>query len=285
MISGSSATSFNNIAWQPAISTTIVPAAVFSPQQHLPVFVKAGFKMIELNCCQDPVDWLWKDPVAVEDIRRIVDDLDMKIWSIHPPDKGSLVAKNKNVRVRQLDIIRKFVDMAVELKASVLCVHTRGNLHNETMDCDTIARFRDSMGELHEYVCASGVMLCLETTTNVGSALSNKQLIKEVECLDEDSFGVLIDMGHSNIGGDIYDTIPLMRNRLHHVHLHDNDGSDDLHQIPGEGIIDWAKVILDLRKISYKGPLMLEIQTQFDKDELMNTLNNCSRAVHGLQKL
>jgi sugar phosphate isomerase/epimerase len=43
------------------------------------------------------------------------------------------------------------------------------------------------------------------------------------------------------------------------LHLHDNDGSGDLHLPPGRGNIDWRDVMNALGEISYNGTLNLEL--------------------------
>ena len=40
--------------------------------------------------------------------------------------------------------------------------------------------------------------------------------------------------------------------------MHDNDQSDDLHLLPGEGTIDWKLLLENLIKANYKGHITLE---------------------------
>lgn len=42
------------------------------------------------------------------------------------------------------------------------------------------------------------------------------------------------------------------------IHLSDNDGSFDEHQLPFKGNIDWLKLINELKRIGFNGPLTLE---------------------------
>ena len=47
--------------------------------------------------------------------------------------------------------------------------------------------------------------------------------------------------------------------RLHHIHLHDNNGLVDLHLPPGTGTINWPAVATALRDIGYAKTITLEI--------------------------
>jgi sugar phosphate isomerase/epimerase len=49
-----------------------------------------------------------------------------------------------------------------------------------------------------------------------------------------------LDLGHANLWGrDPAAMIRRFAHRLHHIHLHDNDGRSDLHLPPGTGNINW----------------------------------------------
>ena len=47
--------------------------------------------------------------------------------------------------------------------------------------------------------------------------------------------------------------------RLITTHLSDNDGLEDRHWPPGEGVIDWPKLVKALPHQTYTGPLILEL--------------------------
>ena len=47
-------------------------------------------------------------------------------------------------------------------------------------------------------------------------------------------------------------------NRLKAIHLQDNGGSHNQHQLPFDGSIDWPLVMGKLKKTGYKGAITLE---------------------------
>lgn len=79
--------------------------------------------------------------------------------------------------------------------------------------------------------------------------------------------GFCFDTGHANLVGiDFEDFLTILGNRLKVLHIHDNDGVQDLHQIPftftksreNKASTDWEGFIRGLRKIQFDGVLNFE---------------------------
>jgi sugar phosphate isomerase/epimerase len=75
-----------------------------------------------------------------------------------------------------------------------------------------------------------------------------------------------LDLGHAQLltgTNTSYGFIERYPERIKHVHLHDNRGGDsyqdDLHLLPGEGIVDFEKVFKSLSAINYDRTITLEL--------------------------
>ena len=89
-----------------------------------------------------------------------------------------------------------------------------------------------------------GITLCVENLYNSlgnhmveGPCCDVEKVVKRIDVLNEefgaDVLGFCLDTGHANLVGiDIYDFIVRLGYRLKVLHVHDNDGVRDLHQIP-----------------------------------------------------
>jgi len=79
----------------------------------------------------------------------------------------------------------------------------------------------------------------------------------------EKLFVACLDTGHALLtgGGDPCDMVDTLGARLKLLHVHDNDGKRDRHQVPFTGIIDWDRFAKALVKNAYNGILSLEIKT------------------------
>lgn len=79
---------------------------------------------------------------------------------------------------------------------------------------------------------------------------------------NREAFGLCLDTGHLNLTRrDFRHWISVVGKRLKTLHLNDNDGQTDLHQIPTAGYIRWDHVCDTLREIGYNGDLCIEVFT------------------------
>lgn len=88
-----------------------------------------------------------------------------------------------------------------------------------------------------------------------------------IQKLRSGQFVACVDTGHAQLTGTPPEKLIAGMNRtlVQCVHLHDNDGKDDLHMLPYTGIVDWDEVLSSLKKIDYKGDLTFEIMFFLEK--------------------
>lgn len=88
---------------------------------------------------------------------------------------------------------------------------------------------------------------------------SAEKLIRLIDGLG-DGFCACLDTGHAYFcGQDPATQARLLGDRLQVLHLHDNDGSDDLHIAPMFGFVNWDEMLKALKEIGYSGYLNSEI--------------------------
>ena len=274
----------SDIAWKPAISTLIVRPEAFEPSTHLPMLVKAGFEVIELCCFFERADhFAWEDPSAIRELIKIADGSGVRIWSMHPPDRDYLSSQNPENRTIMLDVVRRTVDMASELGASVVPIHTFLRVGTDDSTADARKRLQCSLEELAQYARGTPITLGLETLRERPTDSPGKQIIDWAKAGGQSAFSVVLDTGHSHLAGDLPE-LPQQAGRfLNNLHIHDNDRTSDQHLLPGNGTIDWAAFVADLCQAQYRGPLLLEVScTELG---LEPTLKQCQEAVDHLLSL
>jgi len=74
--------------------------------------------------------------------------------------------------------------------------------------------------------------------------------------------GVVLDVGHAHISGQIHEFLERFQHRIVHIHVSDNDGRFDAHMGIGQGTINWREVADAIKKINYRGAVVLESVTQ-----------------------
>jgi len=75
--------------------------------------------------------------------------------------------------------------------------------------------------------------------------------------VDED-VGMVLDIAHAHINGQIESFLTTFADKIVHMHAHDNNGKSDQHLGIGYGNIDWKKVATLIKKISYSGIIIVE---------------------------
>lgn len=122
-----------------------------------------------------------------------------------------------------------------------------------------------------------GVKICLE---NIFSRRPNRIIegrlanaadaCRMIDLLNEeaggDYFGFCLDVGHANLTNrNIKEYVKELGHRLTILHIHDNNGLDDLHMVPysylstgASHVCDWQGFVEGLREIHYPGVLAFE---------------------------
>ena len=116
-------------------------------------------------------------------------------------------------------------------------------------------------------VCCLENMFCQDWKTKkiyTASCSDMNEAIYYVDGLnriaEEERFGFCLDIGHLLVLGlDSKTCLEALGERVKTLHIHDNDGFDDLHLAPYLGLNDWEKFLKGLIAINYTGNLNFEI--------------------------
>ena len=108
----------------------------------------------------------------------------------------------------------------------------------------------------------AGVRLAVENLKNWPA------LIRILDALwDHPALGFCFDSGHGNVvaPGD-FSLLDRYGEKLFAIHMHDNNGKQDQHLLPGEGNLPWKALLPPLKDTGYPGAFMLESCYPFDMD-------------------
>lgn len=105
-----------------------------------------------------------------------------------------------------------------------------------------------------------GVTLCLENLPFVGYSLTHAHDIKElIVAIGDSNVKACLDTGHANATQEsVYEAVKVLGSDLACLHIHDNKGRGDPHDIPYRGNIDWSAFTTALREIRFQGVISLE---------------------------
>lgn len=148
-------------------------------------------------------------------------------------------------------------------------------LGSEAEEWEYTETFLESLAPLAKEL---NITICIENIyTNIGNHIiegpccNARKTVERIDRMNEkygaEILGFCFDTGHANlIGIDFEDFIMTLGSRLKVLHIHDNDGIGDLHQIPftftrsreNTSSTDWEGFIRGLRKIRFDKVLSFE---------------------------
>lgn len=151
----------------------------------------------------------------------------------------------------------------------------RRNWVSEEKEWEETEKFFDSIAPLAK---EHGIVICVENIYEScgghiveGSCCNAAKAAERIDRFNDrcgcEVLGFCYDTGHANlIGLDHYDFITTLGSRLKVLHIHDNDGVGDLHQIPftftrvreNTACTDWESFTAGLREIKFDGVLSFE---------------------------
>lgn len=101
------------------------------------------------------------------------------------------------------------------------------------------------------------------------------EFCRYLDTLNDEHFVACLDVGHCGIvGEEAQDAIRVLgHDRLHALHVHDNNYRADSHTLPGMGDMNWEEIMKALAEIDYDGELTFEADNflgHFPRDFKLN---------------
>lgn len=177
----------------------------------------------------------------------------------HAPFSDVNVASvNKRSLDLSLDQTRHAIEVAARLDMGPVTVHP-GFLSPFTSQFPdkAAAIARGSMKAISKMAVENSVAVGIENMPKAGLVWRLFYAPSEMEqLLDGTELGVTMDFGHANTSGFAIGDFKPLRDRIVNVHIHDNDGTGDMHAIIGNGKLDIDAVASLMT--GYKGPWIIE---------------------------
>jgi sugar phosphate isomerase/epimerase len=161
--------------------------------------------------------------------------------------------------------LKRCIDWLQEAGGNHLVVHP-GGLSDRSDRAARRATLARGLIALAEHAHATDVVVCVENMppgVEPGSRMGD--LTSLLDELGQARLALAIDTGHANISADAADETFTAGRWLRSTHVHDNDGRQDSHEIPGFGTVDWNAWAAALDAVGYTGPIVLECVRQLRK--------------------
>lgn len=245
-----------------------IPVSIYSDyfgefpiERAIEEFCAAGFQYGELSL--EHLEMLMNKPnpeATGKALKAVADQNGYRIPQGHLSFSEGLIGE------QAVERLKPELDMFAEAGIRKAVIHVNGG-----KDLPEQARYDSwisNLRQLSQYVEGTGITLCIENLFSVPQCSSVEQIKGFIREAGEKNLGICLDTGHlhiSNGRGDLQQTYrefilgagPL----LQALHLTDNCGSKDLHQMPYSARygVDWKEVMQALTDVGYKDLFNFEI--------------------------
>lgn len=224
------------------------------PEESLRAIASAGFSHVHW-CHHWNTDFLYSAS-EIAQIRRWFSELGLKLLDLHGTagKEKRWWSEREYERQAGVELVCNRIHMAAELGAATVVTHIPMLPDGATNspECD---RVRLSLDELAPTLRKTGIRLSFENMPDDNFEFI-RQLLAEYP---EDIAGICYDCGHGNMGKGLgLHYMESLKHRLIAVHLHDNDGVQDLHQNPFTGTVKWGELARMIKTSGYKRCVNLE---------------------------
>jgi sugar phosphate isomerase/epimerase len=182
-----------------------------------------------------------------------------EVWGRSGPDAViSITEPVKSRRLEVVDEIKRAIEIAETIPFRYLVQHV-GVFREEWDDRKLDAAF-SSLEQISLFARQRGVEVLLENTPN---SLSSAERLVYFLNTTHLNLGFCFDIGHANMNEGVEAAFHIMESRIRSTHLHDNDGTTDLHLFPfhdKRGTINWNQAAGLLRSHPDQYPLLLELK-------------------------
>ena len=183
------------------------------------------------------------------------------LWSVHlpfyPADKANISSIDPAIRRYAIDAHKREIARAAEAGVKIAVVHPSSGLAEaELPRGERLAWAKESLAELTEAASRAGMQLAVENMTRTGLGNRYSEMLTMLEC--DARLGWVFDTNHPLLE-DPCEYAKACVHRMISIHVSDYDGLNERHWLPGEGIIDWQRLIGILDEGGYTGPWMYEL--------------------------
>ncbi len=262
-------------------------------EDSIRLIAEAGFTHVHW-CYEWDGDYLYSIS-EMEQIRGWMDKYGLRAKSLHA-SKGSRRREVGEIkyhyrkdytsdieanRIAGVEQIRNRVELAHVLGTTEIVLHMYLPYLNFVRSEGAKERFYaqvcKSLDELQPFCREKKVRICVENLYEAPGEMQIEQFERLFDRYPAEFLGLCLDTGHANlVWGNRFITEFAERfgHRLFSIHIHDNfgwgekAGCGDAHRIPGEGGIDWKRLMETLHRSAYEAPWVLEVSKPKGEEDL-----------------
>lgn len=201
---------------------------------------------------------------AVKRDRKIIEDVGLEVFQVHAPWRWPAQDATEEERAERFEKMSKSIRGTALLGSRYFVIHPLMPWGGGSYGPD-LRKYREINLSFMRNLCREAekndVVICFENMPMRALPLSKPEdsldFVKEI---DSPYFKMCLDTGHCAVHGiQPAEAVRLIgKDILRTLHVHDNDGNQDLHWVPFTGVIDWEDFSKALQEIGFDGCLSIE---------------------------
>ncbi len=223
---------------------------------------RAGIDCIELFLAGS-----WTDTSAAGIVKKYAEAAEnikksgLALWSVHLPfgTAWDISAKDEDIRA---EIVKKhfyLIEQAARWGAKIATIHASWEPIKAHERPERIMCAKESVRAIAQKARECNMRLAVECLPRTCLGNNSEELLQLTLC--ENAF-VCMDSNHL-----FYETHQSFIRKAGHkiitLHISDNDGVDERHWVPGEGVVNWNEVVHELVEARYEGPFLFEVDRKY----------------------
>lgn len=234
------------------------------------------FKYVEL-WGEPPHLWFESENyIYMDKINKLLQKYNL-IPSFHAPAHDvDITSVNPGIRKESIRQHKRALRIAGYLGVKVFVIHAGSFYPGDKKGCENgLDRLYNSLEELITTAEEYNIIIAIENYPVGENAIikSPFDIKKIIDDFNSPFLKMTLDIGHANLTDiQAIEYIKELKDKIVHLHINDNLGKEDLHQIPGKGNIDFEAVKKELDNINYNNVGIFEIwDPQNTKQALLNS--------------
>ena len=200
--------------------------------------------------------------------KKIAEQVGLTVYQTHGPWRWPMRDVTEEDRAERFEKMAKAIRGTAILGARYMVLHNLMPFGKVDTDPEAV---RTINKDFFERLCRigekNGVIICLENMPFPDQILARPaDTLAFVKALNTPWMRVCLDVGHATrLAVSAGDAVrQLGKEYLAVMHVHDNDGTGDLHWQPFTGVTDWADFSAALGEIGFDG--VISVETKIPKD-------------------
>jgi sugar phosphate isomerase/epimerase len=227
------------------------------PEPYLKRIAEAGFSHVHW-AHHWRTDFVYSDH-EIEQIAKWLRDFGLELNDLHASAgvEKAWVSPLEYERLAGVELVQNRIDMTARLSSDVIVMHIRREPEDREENSLFWTQVQRSLDAIEPYARARGVRIAIENLYPDSFGTIEKILSR----YGSDYVGLCYDSGHGNLDicSDGLDHLEKLNDRLISMHLSDNDGTDDQHNLLFSGKVDWERLAGMIAESSYSKCVNMEI--------------------------